>query len=57
VEMSAETARSIARRVGPGELQPPDSHPPAKDVPCVVASSVADAAAESWSIRKRRMTG
>lgn len=52
VEMSAATARSIARRVGPNEFQPPGSHPPAKDVPCVVASSVAYAAADSWSIRK-----
>jgi hypothetical protein len=52
VEMSAATARSIARRVGPGEFQPPDSHPPARDVPCVVASSVAYAGADSWSIRK-----
>ena len=52
VEMSAATARSIARRVGPNEFQPRGSHPPAKDVPCVVASSVAYAGADSWSIRK-----
>jgi hypothetical protein len=49
VEMSAATARSIAERVGPNEFQPPGSHPHAKDVPCVVASSVAGVAAETWS--------
>jgi hypothetical protein len=53
VEMSPSTARSIARRVGPGELQPLDSHSPAKGVPCVVASSVADRAAHAWSLRQR----
>jgi hypothetical protein len=52
VEMSAATARSIARRVGPNEFQPSGSHPRAKDVPCVVASSVAYAGADSWSIRE-----
>jgi hypothetical protein len=51
--MSSATARSIGRRVGPGEFQPSDSHPPAKDVPCVVASSVAFAGADSWSIHKQ----
>lgn len=50
VQMSAATARSIARRIGPGELQPPGSHPPAKDVPCVVASSVAGIGANSYSV-------
>lgn len=53
VELSAATARSIARRVGPGEFQPPGSHPPAKDVPCVVASSVSNAGAHAWSVRQK----
>jgi hypothetical protein len=52
VDMSAATAQSIARRVSPNEVQPPGSHPPAKDVPCVVASSGASAGAELWSNRK-----
>lgn len=54
VEMSSATASSIARRVGPSEFQPAGSHPPAKDVPCVVASSVAYVAAESWSIHQAK---
>jgi hypothetical protein len=49
VKLSFESARSIARRVGPGEFQPPSSHPAAKDVPCVVASSVAFRGANAWS--------
>lgn len=49
VAMSYETARSIARQVGPSEFQPADSHPPPGDVPCDVASSVAGAAADAWT--------
>lgn len=49
VKMSSETARSIARRVGPKEFQPPSSHPAAKEVPCVVASSVAFGGANARS--------
>jgi len=52
VRMSYETARSIARRVGPYEFQPPASHPPPRDVPCVVASSVAFAGADAWAARQ-----
>jgi hypothetical protein len=51
VRMSYKTARSIAERVGPSEFQPSGSHPSPKDVPCVVASSVAFAAADAWSVR------
>jgi hypothetical protein len=51
VSMSYATARSIAERVGPNEFQPSGSHPLPKEVPCVVASSVAFAAANRWSIR------
>jgi hypothetical protein len=49
VAMSYETARGIARQVGPYELQPPDSHPAPSDVPCDIASSVAIAAADAWT--------
>jgi hypothetical protein len=46
-------ARKIARQVGPYEFSPPDSHPPAKYVPCNVASSVAFQAAKGWSVQER----
>jgi len=49
VEMSYETARGIARHVGPYEFDPPDSHPAPRYVPCNVASSVANAAADAWT--------
>jgi hypothetical protein len=47
VAMGYETARGIARQVGPYELQPPYSHPAPGDVPCDIASSVALAAADA----------
>jgi hypothetical protein len=53
VAMSYETARSIARHVGPDEFDPPDSHPLPQDVPCDVAGSVAFTAADSWSKRQQ----
>jgi hypothetical protein len=53
VTMSRVTARKIARQVGPYEFSPPDSHPPAKYVPCNVASSVAFQAAKGWSVQER----
>jgi hypothetical protein len=52
VRMSYATARNIAARVGPNEFEPPDSHPPPQNVPCVVASSVAFVAANAWSVRR-----
>jgi hypothetical protein len=52
VRMSYETARRIARRVGPSEFQPPGSHPDPGDVSCVVASSVAFAGANGWAARQ-----
>src|SRR5712671_2321675 len=53
VTMSQGTARKIALQVGPYEFSPPDSHPPAKYVPCNVASSVAFQASKRWSVRER----
>jgi hypothetical protein len=52
VEISATTARSIAKRIGPAEFQPPGSHPPAKTIPCSVASNVAFEGARAWSTRQ-----
>ncbi len=52
VQLSVATARSIAKRVGPAEFQPPGSHPPTKEVPCAVASAVAFAGARAWSVRQ-----
>jgi hypothetical protein len=51
--MSYETARTIARRVGPSEFQPPGSHPQPSEVPCVVASAVAFAGANAWAARQK----
>jgi hypothetical protein len=52
VDISAATARSIAKRVGPSEFQPPGSHPYAKTIPCSVASDVAFEGARAWSVRQ-----
>jgi hypothetical protein len=49
ITMSYETARSIAKRVGPSEFQPPASHPRPAEVPCAVASAVAFAGANAWT--------
>src|SRR5881398_1964826 len=54
VEISVATARSLAKRVGPSEFQPPGSHPPARTIPCSVASDVAFAGARAWSVRHAR---
>jgi hypothetical protein len=49
ITMSPQTARNIARRVGPNEFQPAGSHPSATDVPCDAAQSIASAGANAWT--------
>src|SRR5438045_3487025 len=41
IGMSYKTARSIARRVGPDEFAPPNSHPNPREIPCTVVGSIA----------------
>jgi hypothetical protein len=57
VTMSFATASGIAQHIGPGEFQPPGTHPSPTFVPCNIAQSASGAAGTRWALQGVRHFG